>query len=62
MMHNSGQTCTAPSRMLALASRLAAVEAIACAACEQVVLGDPLNDKTTLALYPAPMHIKRSRP
>ena len=59
MMHNSGQTCTAPSRMLVPASRLAEVEAIACAACEQVVLGDPLNDKTTLGPLSSPMQYKK---
>jgi len=46
MMRNTGQTCTAPSRMLVPAHRLEEVEKIAIATCEKIVVGDPLDAKT----------------
>ncbi|MFP3559664.1 aldehyde dehydrogenase family protein, partial [Paraburkholderia sp. SIMBA_049] len=48
MMANSGQTCTAPSRMLVPAHRLDEAERIAAAACAQVVVGDPRDPRTTM--------------
>ncbi|MDN7491209.1 aldehyde dehydrogenase family protein [Burkholderia sp. AU45274] len=48
MMANSGQTCTAPSRMLVPAHRLEEAEQIAVAACAQVVVGDPRDPGTTM--------------
>ncbi|MCP3717351.1 aldehyde dehydrogenase family protein [Paraburkholderia sp. CNPSo 3281] len=48
MMANSGQTCTAPSRMLVPEHRLEEAEAIAAAACGQVVVGDPRDPSTTM--------------
>jgi acyl-CoA reductase-like NAD-dependent aldehyde dehydrogenase len=47
LMLNSGQNCNAPSRMLVPESRLDEVEAIAAAA-GKVVVGDPLDDTTTM--------------
>ncbi|MFJ1472469.1 aldehyde dehydrogenase family protein [Massilia orientalis] len=46
MMHNSGQTCVAPSRMLVPQDRLVEVEAIAKRVCESLVIGDPLLPDT----------------
>lgn len=46
MMHNSGQTCIAPSRMLVPESRLAEVEALAKRICEALAVGDPLVTET----------------
>ncbi|MFJ1472485.1 aldehyde dehydrogenase family protein [Massilia orientalis] len=46
MMHNSGQTCVAPSRMLVPQDRLEEVEAIAKRICESLVVGDPLAADT----------------
>ena len=48
MMSNSGQTCTAPSRMLVPAHRLAEVQAIAVEACKRIVVGDPMDPSTTM--------------
>ena len=48
MMLNTGQSCNAPSRMLVPRGRLAEVEKIAKAAAETVVIGDPLDDSTTM--------------
>ncbi len=59
MMHNTGQTCTAPSRMLVPANRLAEVEAIAAAACAQVVPGDPLDAATTMGPLASPMQFEK---
>lgn len=59
MMHNSGQTCTAPSRMLVPADRLAEVEAIATAACQQIVAGDPWLESTTLGPLASPLQYER---
>jgi aldehyde dehydrogenase (NAD+) len=48
MMSNSGQTCTAPSRMLVPEHRLEEAEKIAAAACAQVVVGNPNDANTTM--------------
>ena len=48
MMVNSGQSCTAPSRMFVPAARHDEVKAIAKAAAEKFVVGDPRNEKTRL--------------
>ncbi|WP_405138139.1 aldehyde dehydrogenase family protein [Nocardia sp. NBC_01388] len=45
---NSGQTCTALTRMLVPRSRLAEVEAIAKAAVEAAVVGDPFDPATAV--------------
>jgi acyl-CoA reductase-like NAD-dependent aldehyde dehydrogenase len=45
---NSGQTCSALTRMLVPRSRLPEVEAIAAAALEQTVVGDPFAEGTAL--------------
>lgn len=41
LMHNTGQSCNAPSRMLVPASRLEEAKAIASKTAEQLVVGDP---------------------
>ena len=48
LLTNSGQNCNAPSRMLVPADRLDEVEALAAAALERAVVGDPLSDATTM--------------
>ncbi|SDP77600.1 betaine-aldehyde dehydrogenase [Ralstonia sp. 25mfcol4.1] len=48
MMSNSGQTCTAPSRMLVPAHRFEEALEIAKSACSQLVVGDPLSEETTV--------------
>ncbi len=48
MMVNSGQSCTAPSRMFVPAAKQDEVKAIAKAAAERFVVGDPKNEKTRL--------------
>jgi acyl-CoA reductase-like NAD-dependent aldehyde dehydrogenase len=45
---NSGQSCTAPSRMIVPRSRLAEVEELAVATAEAKTLGDPFAPETTL--------------
>ncbi|WP_102128522.1 aldehyde dehydrogenase family protein [Deinococcus planocerae] len=45
---NSGQTCSALTRMLVPRARLPEVEAIAAAVASQVVVGDPFHPATTL--------------
>lgn len=47
-MLNSGQTCSAWSRLLVPASRVGDVEEIAAAAVADLVLGDPLDERTWL--------------
>lgn len=47
-MRNAGQSCSAPTRMLVPASRLAEVEALAAAAVADITLGDPRNEQTTM--------------
>jgi len=44
---NSGQTCSAPTRMIVPRARLAEVEALAKAAAEAVVMGDPFDPTST---------------
>jgi aldehyde dehydrogenase (NAD+) len=48
MMANTGQSCNAPSRMLVPASRYEEAVALAKAAAEQVVVGDPKASATTM--------------
>ncbi|MQP66416.1 aldehyde dehydrogenase family protein [Niveispirillum sp. SYP-B3756] len=45
---NVGQSCSAPTRMLVPASRLAQVEELAAAAAASMVVGDPLQEGTSL--------------
>lgn len=45
---NVGQSCSAPTRMLVPAARLAQVEELAAAAAARMVVGDPLQEGTTL--------------
>lgn len=45
---NVGQSCSAPTRMLVPAARLAQVEELATAAVARMVVGDPLQQGTTL--------------
>ncbi len=47
MMFNTGQSCNAPSRMLVPAAKLAQAEAIAAAAVQRLVVGDPMDHATT---------------
>jgi acyl-CoA reductase-like NAD-dependent aldehyde dehydrogenase len=44
---NMGQSCSAPTRMIVPRSVLAQVEALAVAATEQMIVGDPFADTTT---------------
>jgi len=48
VLQNSGQSCDAPTRMLVPAGRLGEVEALARAAAEAAVVGDPRAEKTTV--------------
>jgi aldehyde dehydrogenase (NAD+) len=45
---NVGQSCSAPTRMLVPAARLAEVEALAAAAAASIRVGDPRSDTTTM--------------
>ena len=45
---NSGQSCNAPTRLLVPRDRLAEVEAIALAAADKLVVGDPADDATQM--------------
>lgn len=47
-MRNAGQSCSAPTRMLVPAARLPEVEALAAAAANDFVVGDPRNETTTM--------------
>ena len=47
-MRNVGQSCSAPTRMLVPAARLAEVEALARAAVADIKVGDPREDTTTM--------------
>jgi len=47
MMFNTGQSCNAPSRMLVPRGKLAQAEAIAAAAVQRLVVGDPASPTTT---------------
>jgi len=48
MMMNTGQSCNAPSRMLVPAARYDEAVKIAKAVAEQVVVGDPKSESTTM--------------
>ena len=48
MCNNSGQSCSAPSRMLVPASRMDEAAAIAAAAAKNVVVGDPKDDASKI--------------
>ena len=48
MCNNSGQSCSAPSRMLVPASRMDEAAAIATAAAKNVVVGDPKDDASKI--------------
>ena len=45
---NVGQSCSAPTRMLVPAGRLAEVEALAAEACAAIRVGDPRHEATTM--------------
>lgn len=47
-MRNVGQSCSAPTRMLVPAGRLAEVEVLAAAAAAQIEVGDPRAETTTM--------------
>ncbi|WP_294323097.1 aldehyde dehydrogenase family protein [uncultured Sphingomonas sp.] len=47
-MRNVGQSCSAPTRMIVPATRLAQVEALARAAAEAIVVGDPADPTTAM--------------
>jgi aldehyde dehydrogenase (NAD+) len=47
-MRNVGQSCSAPTRMLVPASRLAEVEALALAAAASIAVGNPHDEKTAM--------------
>jgi aldehyde dehydrogenase (NAD+) len=47
-MRIAGQSCSAPTRMLVPASRLAEVEALAQAAVVGIAVGDPRDEKTSM--------------
>jgi len=47
-MRNVGQSCSAPTRMLVPAARLAEVEALAAEAAAGIRVGDPWRDETTM--------------
>jgi aldehyde dehydrogenase (NAD+) len=58
-MRNCGQSCAAPTRMVVPRSRLAEVEALAAAAADSVVVGDPLDEGSVIgALANAPQFAK----
>ncbi|HTH79420.1 MAG TPA: aldehyde dehydrogenase family protein, partial [Ramlibacter sp.] len=46
-MRDVGQSCSAPTRMIVPRARLAEVEALAAAAAEKFVVGDPTDERTT---------------
>lgn len=47
-MRNGGQSCSAPTRMLVPAARLAEVEALAAEAAAQIIVGDPTAARTVI--------------
>ncbi|WP_299310262.1 aldehyde dehydrogenase family protein [uncultured Croceicoccus sp.] len=47
-MRNAGQSCSAPTRMLVPRDRLAEVEALAVAAAEAMIVGDPADENTLM--------------
>ncbi len=48
MYNNTGQSCNAPSRMLVPADKLGEAEAIAARATQEVIVGDPKAEDTTM--------------
>ncbi|MGC1215199.1 MAG: aldehyde dehydrogenase family protein [Micromonospora sp.] len=58
---NSGQTCSALTRMLVPRARLAEVEAIAAAAVPHFTVGDPLDEATALGPLVSDVQRKRVR-
>ena len=48
MMSNSGQSCTAPSRMLVPQTQLEKVEQIIIKVCSEIKVGDPMDPETTM--------------
>ena len=48
MCVNSGQSCNAPSRMLVPAARMDEAAAVAAAAAEKIVVGDPPDAETQI--------------
>ncbi len=58
---NSGQTCSAPTRMIVPRSRLAEVEARAVSAAEGYVLGSSLDPSTTLGPLASAAQLQRVR-
>jgi aldehyde dehydrogenase (NAD+) len=58
-MRNVGQSCAAPTRMVVPASRLAEVEALAAAAANAILVGDPLDEASVIGpLANAPQFAK----
>jgi aldehyde dehydrogenase (NAD+) len=58
-MRNVGQSCAAPTRMVVPASHLAEVERLAAEAAGGIVVGDPLDEQTTIGpLANAPQFAK----
>nr|WP_138921505.1 aldehyde dehydrogenase family protein [Novosphingobium pentaromativorans] len=47
-MRNAGQSCSAPTRMLVPKRRLPEAEALAAAAADTIIVGDPRNDETVM--------------
>jgi aldehyde dehydrogenase (NAD+) len=58
---NSGQTCSALTRMVVPRERLAEAEALAAEACSQQVLGDPTAEGTTLGPLVSETQLQRVR-
>jgi aldehyde dehydrogenase (NAD+)/betaine-aldehyde dehydrogenase len=48
MMSNSGQSCTAPSRMLVPRTQLEKIEQIIVKVCAEIKVGDPMDPETTM--------------
>lgn len=48
MMSNSGQSCTAPSRMLVPRTHLEQIEQIIVKVCSEIKVGDPMDPETTM--------------
>jgi aldehyde dehydrogenase (NAD+) len=59
VFQNSGQSCNAPTRMLVPAAKLAEVEAIAKRVAENVVVGDPKSEKTSVGPVVSKLQFER---
>jgi aldehyde dehydrogenase (NAD+) len=59
VFQNSGQLCNAPTRMLVPAAKLAEVEAIAKRVAENVVVGDPNSEKTSVGPVVSKLQFER---